>query len=98
MRNRINPVTIERGYTEEDNIIYTLPKGYSLDSDPLDVKIDKPFGTYTATMAVKGDQLVYSRKFQVKDGTYSKDVYQDVVAFYQSVVDADNYNVVLVKK
>ncbi|MFI5163125.1 MAG: DUF3857 domain-containing protein [Sphingobacteriales bacterium] len=98
VRNRINPVTIERGYTEEDNITYTLPKGYSLDSDPLEVKIDKPFGTYTATMAVKGDQLVYSRKFQVKDGTYSKDMYQDVVDFYQSVVDADNYNVVLVKK
>jgi len=98
VRNRMNPVTIERGYTEEDDITYTLPKGYSLDTEPLNIKIDKPFGTYTATMAIKGDQLVYSRKFQIKDGTYSKDIYQDVVDFYQSVVDADNYNVVLVKK
>jgi len=49
-------------------------------------------------MTIKGDQLVYNRKFQIKDGTYSKDIYQDVVDFYQSVVDADNYNVVLVKK
>ena len=98
VRNRINPVTIERGYTEEDDITYTLPKGYSLDTEPLNIKIDKPFGTYTATMTIKGDQLVYNRKFQIKDGTYSKDIYQDVVDFYQSVVDADNYNVVLVKK
>ncbi len=98
VRNRVNPVTIERGYTEEDDITYTLPKGYSLDTEPLNIKIDKPFGTYTAMMTIKGDQLVYSRKFQIKDGTYSKDIYQDVVDFYQSVVDADNYNVVLVKK
>ena len=98
VRNRINPVTIERGYTEEDDITYTLPKGYSLDAEPLNIKIDKPFGAYTATMTIKGDQLVYNRKFQIKDGTYSKDIYQDVVDFYQSVVDADNYNVVLVKK
>ncbi len=98
VRNRQNPVYINRGSTEEDEITYTLPKGYSLDSEPLNINIDKPFGSYKVTMTIKGDQLVYTRKFQVKDGTYSKDMYQDVVDFYQSVVDADNYNVTLVKK
>jgi hypothetical protein len=48
-------------------------------------------------MELKGNRLTYKRKLQLLDGTYDKAVYQDVVDFYQSVVDADEYNVVLVK-
>jgi len=97
VRNRQNPVYINRGRTEEDNVSYTLPKGYKLESEPLSVNIDKPFGSFTVTMAISGDKLTYKRKLQIKDGTYSKDTYSDVVDFYQAVADADNYNVVLVK-
>jgi len=97
VRNRLNPVEINRGYTNEDEIIYTLPKGYHLESEPLKVFIDKPFGNFTATMTINGDQLIYKRKFQVKDGTYNKDTYPDLVDFFQSAKDADYYNVVLVK-
>ncbi len=96
-RNRVKPVNINRGHTEEDEITYTLPKGYHLVSDPLKVSIDKPFGNFTAVMTLSGDQLVYKRKLQIRDGTYSKDTYQDLVDFYQTVVDADGYNVALVK-
>ena len=97
LMNRINPVYINRGYTDEDEITYTLPKGYHLESDPLNKTIEKPFGSFSASMSINGNQLVYKRKFQLKDGTYSKDTYQDLVDFYQSVVDADEYNVTLVK-
>ncbi|MDB5135213.1 MAG: hypothetical protein JWP37_1816, partial [Mucilaginibacter sp.] len=97
LRNRLNPVNITRGYTEEDEISYTLPKGYHLDGEPLKLLIDKPFGNFTATMTLNGDQLIYKRKFQLKDGSYSKDTYQELVDFYQSVYDADEYNVALVK-
>lgn len=96
--NRQNPVYFNRGYTEEDQITYTLPKDYKLETEPLNVSIEKPFGTYSAAMTLDGDRLIYKRKFQIKDGLYSKDIYQDVVDFYQSVVDADNYNVTMVKK
>jgi hypothetical protein len=97
LQNRVNPVYINRGYTEDDEITYTLPKGYRLESEPLKKSIEKPFGSFTAVMTLHGDQLVYTRKFQLKDGAYSKDTYQDMVDFYQSVADADDYNVTLVK-
>jgi len=98
VRSRVNPVYISHGYTQQDEITYTLPKGYELDSEPLSVSIDKPFGSFTATFTVKEGQLIYDRKFQLKDGTYSKDVYDDMVEFYERVTNADNYNVTLVKK
>jgi hypothetical protein len=59
--------------------------------------IDKSFAKFTATMTLKGNQLTYKRKLKFIDGTYSKDTYQDLVDFYQEVVDADDYTVSLVK-
>lgn len=97
LMNRVNPVYINRGYTDEDEIVYTLPKGYHLESDPLNKTIEKPFGSFSASMVMSGNQLVYKRKFQLKDGTYSKDSYQDLVEFCETVANADNYNVMLVK-
>jgi len=97
LRNRITDVCINRGYTDEDDIVFTLPKGYKLEKSPLNVLLSKPFGHFSATMEIKGDQLVYHRKMEVIDGTFSKDAYADVVSFYQAVADADEYTVVLTK-
>jgi transglutaminase-like putative cysteine protease len=96
--NRVNPVCIQRGYTEEDDITYTLPKGYRLESEPIKKHITKPFGNFIMTMSLEDDKLIYHRRLQLKDGTYNKDTYQELVDFFQTAVDADEYNVVLIKK
>ncbi len=97
VRNRQNSVYINRGYTDDDEVTYTIPAGYHLEKTPLNVTIDKPFGKFTATMDLKGNKLNYKRKFQLIDGTFDKEIYQDLVDFYQTVVDADSYTVSLVK-
>lgn len=97
VRNRVNEVDINRGYTEEDEITYILPKNYRLDTEPLYVTLDRPYGSFTATLTVTGDQLLYKRKLQLRDGIYSKDKYQDLADFFESVYDADNYSVTLLK-
>ena len=96
--NRINPVCIQRGYTEEDDITYALPKGYKLESEPIKKHITKPFGKFIMTMSIEDDKLVYHRTLQLKDGNYNKDTYQELVDFFQTAVDADEYNVILIKK
>ena len=48
-------------------------------------------------MSVKDGVLTYNRKIKLIDGTYPKDIYPDLIDFYQNVVEADNYNVMLVK-
>ncbi|UOE46859.1 DUF3857 domain-containing protein [Mucilaginibacter sp. SMC90] len=97
VRNRRNDVYINRGYTDEDEITYTLPTGYKVDMRPKKVSIEKPFGKFESSTTVNGDKLIYNRKLQIVDGTYSKDTYQALVDFYQSVADADNDNVTLIK-
>jgi transglutaminase-like putative cysteine protease len=95
--NRQTNFYINEGFTDDDEINYTIPAGYHLEKIPLNVNITKPFGSYSAKVSLKGDKLVYSRKMQLIDGTYDKSTYQDFVDFYQRAVDADNYSITLIK-
>ncbi|MEN0055375.1 MAG: DUF3857 domain-containing protein [Mucilaginibacter sp.] len=97
VRNRRLDVYINRGFTDEDEISYTLPAGYKVDMRPANVSISKPFGKFSASITVKNNQLIYKRSLQVFDGTYSKDTYQDLIDFYQAIVESDDNNVTLIK-
>ncbi|MDT3402388.1 DUF3857 domain-containing protein [Mucilaginibacter terrae] len=97
VRNRNNDVYINRGYTDIDEITYEVPAGYKMDSNPLLVNINKPFGKFTATAFKTGDKVIYKRKMELFDGTYTKDQYAELIEFYQAIADADSYKVALVK-
>lgn len=96
--NRINDVYINRGYVDVDEITYILPESYRLDTKLLNLTIDKPFGKYITTTELNGNKLTYKRTLQINDGTFSKDVYPDMVDFYQTVYEGDNYTIAMVKK
>jgi len=99
LRSRSTDVYINDGYADEDEIIYTLPSdNYRAEKIPLNIAISKPFGSYSATMQLRGNQLIYRRKIQLMAGTYDKTLYADLVEFYRKVGDADAYSVALVKK
>jgi transglutaminase-like putative cysteine protease len=95
--NRTTDVYINRGCTQEDVVTYTIPAGYHFFKEPLNVLIDKPFGKFNAVMELKGNELIYKRKLQLFDGTYPKDLYPDLVDFYQAIADADGYTASLTK-
>jgi transglutaminase-like putative cysteine protease len=99
LRNRTTDVYINDGYVDEDEIVYTLPfDTYRTEKMPLNITFNKPFGSYSATMELKGDKLIYMRKIQLLAGTYDKALYTDLVEFFRKVGDADAYSVALVKK
>jgi transglutaminase-like putative cysteine protease len=97
VRNRVNPVYINRGYIDEDEITYILPAGYRPDMEALNINLKKPFGSFKVTTSISDNKLVYKRRVEIIDGTYSKESYADLVDFYQAIADADSYNVTLVK-
>lgn len=98
VRNRSNPVYINRGYIDEDEVVYTLPDGYKPDMEPVDISLNKPFGKFKMSTAFADGKLTLKRRVELIDGTYNKDTYPDLVAFYQQISDADNYTMALVKK
>lgn len=95
VKNRALPVYINRGYTDEDQITFTLPAGYRLAATPLDEEIDSPFGYYHATVRQEGDTIVYYRRFTLNEGTFPPDRYAAFCAFINRVSALDSYKAVL---
>ena len=97
-RNRKLSVEISRGFLDEDAFIVTLPKGYSVEAIPQNIKIENKFGTYTAIIEkVSENELKYSRSFLLKKGKYAKEDYKAFRNFLKNVTKYDNSKIVLLK-
>lgn len=95
VKNRTLPVYINRGYTDEDEIEYELPSGYQLEYQPERKLVTTPFGTYSVTISVKGNKLLYKRRLSINNGTFGANEYGEMVNFYSAIHAADREKVVL---
>ncbi len=102
--NTITPIesrktffSMEYSYNDEDEIIYTIPKGYKVEFLPKDIVIESEFGKYTATVIVKENTLVYTRKKMMIDNQYPPEKFNDFVAFYKKMYQADKQKSILAK-
>lgn len=75
--------SIDFSYNDEDEIIYTIPKGYKVEFIPKDIVIESEFGKYTATVVLKENTLVHTRTKMMIDNQYPPEKYDDFVAFYK---------------
>ncbi len=94
VRNRTLPVYINRGYTDEDEIVYQLPDGYSITARPPDQEIKSAFGTYSMHISMEGKKLTYKRKMVLNNGTYPADKYEDLTQFFSTISGLDNSKVI----
>lgn len=90
VRNRTLPVYINRGYIDEDEIIYELPKGCIVEYKPENVDLKTAFGTYEMTIKSDGSKLVYKRKLSINKGVFAADKYADMVTFFSKINGFDN--------
>lgn len=94
VRNRTLPVYVNRGFTDEDEIVYNVPEGYSIEAKPEDREIKSPFGSYVIKVKMEGKKLTYSRKFVLNNGTYPANTYESFMRFFSDVSSSDNGKVV----
>ncbi|MFC4210707.1 DUF3857 domain-containing protein [Pedobacter lithocola] len=95
-RNRIRPVYINRGYTDEDTIVYTLPAEVLTDKlGENDKEFKNQFGEYISKSTLNGNKLTYYRKLIVNDGTFPAEEYAAFSKFINDVNSADQYKVIL---
>jgi len=90
IKNRTLPVYINRGYTDEDTIIYTLPDNVNSELIIGQSKIFKSvFGEYFCKTSLEGNKLTYHRKFVLNDGTFPAEQYSAFSKFINDVNSAD---------
>lgn len=94
VKNRTLNVYLNRGYTDEDVLIYQLPEGFKLESLPNNKQINSTFGSYSATIKLEGKNLIYTRKMTLKDGNYPAAQYQEFSTFMNDINAADQSRVV----
>jgi len=95
VRNRLLPVYINRGYTNEDSITYTLANEFIPILDPLEKSFQNQFGSYLAKTSLKGNVITHYRKFTLNEGNFSAASYIEFVKFINDVNTAEQLRYVL---
>lgn len=88
---------VKYGFNDEDEITYTIPKGYKIEFVPKDIVIESEFGRYTAKAVIKDNTLVYTRTKTMVNKQYPPEKYNDFVAFYKKIYQADKQKSILAK-
>ncbi|MBB5436674.1 hypothetical protein HDC92_000338 [Pedobacter sp. AK017] len=89
--------SIDYSFNDEDEIVYTIPKGYKVEFIPKDVLIESEFGRYTAKVVAKDNTLVYTRTKTMTSKAYPPEKYNDFVAFHKKIYQADKQKGILAK-
>lgn len=95
VRTRTLPVFINRGYTDIDEIVYSLPKNMVIDHVPQNMTVESAFGSYQVSIIKEDKKLIYRRKFLLKDGHYPAGKYAEFVNFISTVNSADQQKAML---
>jgi hypothetical protein len=97
-RARKSPLEIERGFIDIDEIVISLPKGYTLEAQPAATVVTDRFGEYKTEIATNAEgQLVYKRTLQINNGSYSSADYELYRQFREKIAKNDSAKIVLIK-
>ena len=96
--HRKSDVLVRRSYLDKDTIIFTIPENYILDKLPEDQNIVSPFGNYHAEIKQQGDEIIYTRSFQMNKGVYPFSRYPEFVDFFDDISGADDIKMILKRK
>lgn len=97
VENRKTYFSVPYGYNDQDEINFTLPKGYALEFLPKDIEIVSEFGSYTARFIAKDNNITYVRTQTMTNKKYPPEKYNAYVDFYKKVYQADKQKAVLNK-
>ncbi len=95
--SRKAPVVL-RSNAFTETVRVKLPEGFEVDEMPDALKIETPFGNYTATYEVKDGQLLFTRSLQMRAMTIPVDQYTAVRSFFERIRATEQAPVVLAKK
>ncbi|RZL48571.1 MAG: DUF3858 domain-containing protein [Pedobacter sp.] len=89
------PVYLNRGYTDIDTIVYTLPENIISLTEPINHNFTSEFGSYISSAKMEGNKLTYYRKLVLNEGTFKPESYNQFFKFINDVNGADNLKLIL---
>lgn len=85
-KERKQDIVIGYGFCEKDSVVFNLPEGYVLESQPKSIILFTEFGRlFTMIKQTSENQIVLSQYIEVKEGRYDKEKYNAIRDFYQTI-------------
>ena len=98
LKKRYSDIIIRSSFVDCDTIIFKLQGKFKAESLPKATVLNTDFGNYTSSVSAGKDEIVFTRKFEVKGGRYKASDYKEFYDFIMTVVKADNSKVILTRK
>lgn len=97
-RDRSQPLTIARGFTDHDEVEFEIPDGFSVEAVPAKQTLQGKFGVYELEVVpVSGRKFLLKRKLTIREGRYAAAEYDEYRKFSEQVAKADASKMVIVK-
>lgn len=90
-------IEYDYAFTDVDSILIKIPKGFSLESAPKNLKISNVFGEYSMEFKIENEIIQVVRKYIRNQGKYPASAYESLVKFYDEIYKADKSKIVLIK-
>jgi transglutaminase-like putative cysteine protease len=98
IESRKSSVVLPFDFTDYDTIEYQVPENIYPEFLPPTTKIQSRFGDYESTYTMNQGVLVYTRRWQMRRGTFPPESYNELVDFFKNVTRADNTKIVFLSK
>lgn len=98
LKPRISDVLIQRSSINYDTITFQIPVDYEIESVPQGKSINSAFGEYSFNVTVNENQILYTRRLEIKQGRHKPEEYKNLFDFVLAISKADNAKIMLVKK
>jgi hypothetical protein len=86
---RMSDIFIRRSEMQIDSIRYILPSNYKPGSIPAKKVISSKFGEYKNEVTSKGNEILYIRKLIMNKGLFPKNLYPELIDFFEKISTAD---------
>jgi hypothetical protein len=98
LKQRYSDILIDRSFMDCDTMVYKIPKNYRYESIPSGNTLNSDFGIYSSSVSANEKEIIFIRKFTLKEGRYKPSSYKEFYDFMLSVSKADNTKIILTKK
>lgn len=99
LEKRDYPIDFGTPISEKNNIVFTIPEGYSVVSVPETLKIglSNNFGIYTYTVIHKGNKIMVQSNLKINTAIFPVQNYNEIKQFYNLIVNKNLEKVILEK-
>lgn len=89
---------IDRGFVDADEVMIAIPTSYKLPDTFENIHIESEFGVYDVSFdRIDDNNIRYTRKFSMYEGTFPKEKYKEFRSFVRKVVRYDGQKIALTK-